>query len=248
MVIEKLTRMTFYEKPPPSTMLRADGHPVGWKILSGLADYEKTLNHMRKLAHQISLDNAQEQAWLLEHPPLYTAGTSAKTDDLLMPKKFPVYKAGRGGQFTYHGPGQRVVYVMLDLRRRGRDIRKLVHNLEEWVIETLFAFNITAFKIPGMVGVWVKRSGHGLPLKPNLHRQDKIAAIGIRVSKWVSFHGISINIAPDLSHYEGIIPCGITDHGVTSFEDLGHLVSMEEVDIVLRHKFEKRFGPTLASE
>ncbi|MCF6326927.1 MAG: lipoyl(octanoyl) transferase LipB [Devosiaceae bacterium] len=203
-----------------------------------MADYEKTLGEMRKTATEISTGHAQEQVWLLEHPALYTAGTSAKSGDLLMPKKLPVFQAGRGGQFTYHGPGQRVVYVMLDLRQRGKDIRKLVQNLEGWVIDTLAAFNIKAFQVPGKVGVWVKRPELGF------QRQDKIAAIGIRVSKWVSFHGISINIAPDLSHYLGIVPCGISDQAVTSFEDLGHLVSMAEVDIVLRQKFENHFGPT----
>ncbi|VAW13030.1 Octanoate-[acyl-carrier-protein]-protein-N-octanoyltransferase, partial [hydrothermal vent metagenome] len=217
-----------------------------WKILDGLTDYEQTLKEMRQIATEISLGNAQEQVWLLEHPALYTAGTSAKDDDLLMPKKFPVFQAGRGGQFTYHGPGQRVAYVMLDLGQRGKDIRKLVQNLEGWIIDTLAAFNIVAFQVPGKVGVWVNRPELSSKNNLTLQRQDKIAAIGIRVSKWVSFHGISINIAPDLSHYQGIVPCGISDQAVTSFEDLGHLASMAEVDIILRQKFEKHFGPTKA--
>ncbi len=245
MVIEKLTLMNVFNKSSSTTLLRTDNQPVLWKILGNIAEYEKTLEEMRQIATQISLGNAQEQVWLLEHPALYTAGTSAKVDDLLMPKKFPVYQAGRGGKFTYHGPGQRVAYIMLDLRKRGKDIRKLVQNLEGLIIDTLGAFNITAFQVPGKVGVWVKRPELGSKNKLGLQRQDKIAAIGIRVSKWVSFHGISINIAPDLSHYLGIVPCGISDQAVTSFEDLGHLVSMEEVDIVLRQKFETHFGPTL---
>ncbi len=239
MVIEKLTHMNVFEKSSSTPLFRADERPVQWKIFDGLTDYQQTLDEMHQIATKISLGNAQEQVWLLEHPALYTAGTSAKADDLLMPKKFPVFQAGRGGQFTYHGPGQRVAYVMLDLRQRGKDIRKLVQNLEGWIIDTLGVFNIVAFQVPGKVGVWVKRPELGL------QRQDKIAAIGIRVSKWVSFHGISINISPDLSHYLGIVPCGISDQAVTSFEDLGHLVSMAEVDIILRQKFEDHFGPTL---
>ena len=192
---------------------------------------------MRERAAAIAAGTAEEAVWLLEHPPLYTAGTSAVPGDLLT-DRFPVFEAGRGGQFTYHGPGQRVAYLMLDLRERGRDIRCLVQGLEGWTIDTLAAHNITGDRSEGRIGVWVKRPDKG----PG--RQDKIAALGVRVSKWVTFHGISLNIAPDLSHYDGIVPCGITDQGVTSFEDLGQLVSMPEVDTVLRAQFERRFGPT----
>jgi lipoyl(octanoyl) transferase len=180
---------------------------------------------------------AGEAIWLLEHPPLYTTGTSAKTADLLSPGRLPVFDAGRGGQYTYHGPGQRVAYVMLDLRERGRDVRCLVQGLENWVIDTLAAFNIKGEKREGRVGVWVKRPERG-PFA-----EDKIAAIGVRVSKWVTFHGISFNVSPDLDHYTGIVPCGISDQGVTSLEDLGHIVAMEEVDSVMKTAFERHFGP-----
>jgi lipoyl(octanoyl) transferase len=176
--------------------------------------------------------------WLLEHPPLYTAGTSASAADLLAPDRFPVYDAGRGGQYTYHGPGQRVAYVMLDLRQRGRDVRCLVQGLEGWIIDTLAAFNVEAERREGRIGVWVKRPNKG----PG--REDKIAAIGVRVSRWVSFHGIAINVAPALEHFSGIVPCGISDQGVTSFDDLGRVVSIAEVDIALRVAFERRFGRT----
>ncbi len=195
---------------------------------------------MRARAAAIAAGEAQEAVWLLEHPPLYTAGTSAVPSDLLSPR-FPVYDAGRGGQYTYHGPGQRVAYVMLDLRERGRDIRCLVQSLEAWVIDTLAAHNIVGERRERRIGVWVRRPEKGVL------KEDKIAAIGVRVSKWVTFHGISLNIAPDLNHYDGIVPCGITDQGVTSLEDLGQLVSMAEVDSVLRGAFERRFGPTRLS-
>ncbi len=178
--------------------------------------------------------------WLLEHPPLYTAGTSASPSDLLAPGRFPVYDAGRGGQYTYHGPGQRVAYFMLDLRQRGRDVRCLVQGLEGLIIDTLAAFNIRGERREGRIGVWVQRPDKG----PG--REDKIAAIGVRVSRWVTFHGIAINVAPELDHFAGIVPCGITDQGVTSFEDLGQLVSMGEVDSALRAAFERRFGATRA--
>ena len=206
-------------------------------ISSAPVPYPLALKAMRERAAAIAAGTAEEAVWLLEHPPLYTAGTSAVPGDLLT-DRFPVFEAGRGGQFTYHGPGQRVAYLMLDLRERGRDIRCLVQGLEGWIIDTLAAHNITGDRSEGRIGVWVKRPDKG----PG--RQDKIAALGVRVSKWVTFHGISLNIAPDLSHYDGIVPCGITDQGVTSFEDLGQLVSMPEVDTVLRAQFERRFGPT----
>ena len=219
-------------------LARSDARPVQWIISSDPVPYPEALDAMRARAAAIAAGEAEEAIWLLEHPPLYTAGTSAVAADLLS-DRFPVYDAGRGGQYTYHGPGQRVAYVMLDLTRRGRDIRCLVQGLEGWVIDTLAAHNITGERRDGRIGVWVKRPDKG-PL-----REDKIAAIGVRVSKWVTFHGISLNVAPDLSHYDGIVPCGITDQGVTSFEDLGQLVSLPEVDSSLRMAFEARFGPTV---
>ncbi|ODT80634.1 MAG: lipoate-protein ligase B [Pelagibacterium sp. SCN 64-44] len=218
-------------------LARPDGKPAEWIISAEPVPYPQALEAMRARAAAIAAGEAAEAIWLLEHPPLYTAGTSASADDLLT-ARFPVYEAGRGGQYTYHGPGQRVAYVMLDLNQRGRDIRCLVQGLEGWIIDTLAAHNIAGERREGRVGVWVARPDKGA------QREDKIAAIGVRVSKWVSFHGISLNIAPDLTHYDGIVPCGITDQGVTSFEDLGQLVSMAEVDSVLRAAFEARFGPT----
>ena len=218
-------------------LARADGKPVEWVISAGLVPYPLALETMRARAAAIAAGTAGEAVWLVEHPPLYTAGTSAVPSDLLT-DRFPVFEAGRGGQYTYHGPGQRVAYIMLDLRERGRDIRCLVQGLEGWVIDTLAAHNIVGERRDGRIGVWVRRPDKG-PLK-----EDKIAAIGVRVSKWVTLHGISLNIDPDLGHYDGIVPCGITDQGVTSFEDLGQLVSMPEVDGVLRAAFEHRFGPT----
>jgi lipoyl(octanoyl) transferase len=217
---------------------RADAEPVRWIIAPEPVPYPLALAAMRHRAAAISDGTAAEAVWLVEHPPLYTAGTSAVAGDLLW-DRFPVYDAGRGGQYTYHGPGQRVAYLMLDLRQRGRDIRCLVQGLEGWVIDTLAAHNIVGERRSGRIGVWVKRPDKG----PG--REDKIAAIGVRLSKWVTFHGISLNIAPDLGHYDGIVPCGITDQGVTSFEDLGQLVSMPEVDSVLRGQFERRFGSTV---
>lgn len=232
MVIEKLIFQETAEK-----LLRNDLQPVEWRISDALVPYPDALELMKARARDIAEGQASELVWLVEHPPLYTAGTSAKDTDLLSPDRFPVYAAGRGGQYTYHGPGQRVAYVMLDLRQRGRDIRAFVQGLEQWVIDTLDAHNISGEKRDDRIGVWVQRPERG----PG--SEDKIAAIGVRVSRWVSFHGISLNIAPDLSHYEGIVPCGISDHGVTSFEDLGHLVSMEEVDSTLQQTFMNQFGP-----
>lgn len=221
-------------------LVRTDGRPVQWIISPDPVPYPVALEAMRARAAAIAAGEAEEAIWLLEHPPLYTAGTSAVPEDLLS-DRFPVYDAGRGGQYTYHGPGQRVAYVMLDLTQRGRDIRCLVKGLESWVIDTLAAHNITGERREGRIGVWVQRPDKGAS------KEDKIAAIGVRVSKWVTFHGISLNVMPDLSHYDGIVPCGISDQGVTSFEDLGQLVSMPEVDSVLRRAFEQQFGPTLAA-
>lgn len=216
---------------------RSDGRTVEWRIFEAPLPYDDALAMMDERVAAIALGEAGEAVWLLEHPPLYTAGTSARPEDLLNPR-FPVHQAGRGGQYTYHGPGQRVAYVMLDLTQRGRDIRCLVQGLEQWVIDTLAAHNINAGRRDGRVGVWVPRPEKGL------NSEDKIAAIGVRVRKWITFHGISLNVAPDLSHYNGIVPCGITDQGITSFEDLGLLLSLPEVDSVLRRRFEAIFGPT----
>jgi lipoyl(octanoyl) transferase len=186
--------------------------------------------------------NARELIWLIEHPPLYTAGTSAKPGDLIA-ERFPVHAAGRGGQFTYHGPGQRVAYVMLDLKRRGPDLRRFVATLEEWIIRTLAAFSISGERRDDRIGVWVRR-----PDKSAEH-EDKIAAIGIRVKRWVSLHGIALNVDCDLSHFAGIVPCGVADtrYGVTSLLDLGRPVSMAEVDMALRREFEPLFGPVAGS-
>ncbi|WP_404406580.1 lipoyl(octanoyl) transferase LipB [Pelagibacterium halotolerans] len=240
MVSEPLTIDAATGNPPASRLLRPDAHPAGWTISEGYVPYPFALETMRSQAAAIARDEADEAVWLLEHPPLYTAGTSARPDDLLAPDRFPVFEAGRGGQYTYHGPGQRVAYVMLDLRQRGRDIRALVNGLEQWIIDTLADFNIKGERREGRIGVWVRRPEKG-PLA-----EDKIAAIGVRVSRWVSFHGIALNVAPDLTHYDGIVPCGISDRGVTSFEDLGQIVSLAEVDSVLRARFEDHFGPTNA--
>ncbi|HWJ86583.1 MAG TPA: lipoyl(octanoyl) transferase LipB [Pelagibacterium sp.] len=237
MVSEALTAQCTAPGTSAPKLLRADQRPAHWVIADAPVPYPTALDTMQKHARAIASGEASEALWLLEHPPLYTAGTSAKAGDLLTPDRFPVYEAGRGGQFTYHGPGQRVVYVMLDLRERGRDIRCLVSGLENWVIDTLAAFNIIGEKRDGRIGVWVRRPEKG-PFA-----EDKIAAIGVRVSRWVSFHGISLNVSPDLDHYSGIVPCGISQHGVTSFEDLGHLVSLHEVDSVLKSTFERHFGP-----
>jgi lipoyl(octanoyl) transferase len=207
-----------------------------WVTLPHLADYTQTLAAMEARVAQIAKGNAPEAIWLLEHPPLYTAGTSAVLADLAQPDRFPVHYAGRGGQYTYHGPGQRVVYVMLDLNRRGRDVRCFVHNLEKWLIGTLGEFGIRGERRTGRVGVWVTRPEKP-PLPDDSPREDKIAAIGIKIRRWVSFHGLSINVEPDLTHFEGIIPCGIRDHGVTSLVDLGLPVTMDDLDLALKRQF-----------
>lgn len=215
---------------------RPDGAAIEWRVFDGLSPYPNMLAMMKDRAAAIVEGEAREAVFLVEHPPLYTAGTSARPADLLQAARFPVYEAGRGGQYTYHGPGQRVAYVMLDLRERGRDIRCFVSNLEQVVIDTLAAFNIRGERRDKRVGVWVSRPDRGEGA------EDKIAAIGVRVTKWVSYHGLSLNVSPDLGHYAGIVPCGISDHGVTSFEDLGQIVSMEEVDMALSSAFQGRFG------
>jgi lipoyl(octanoyl) transferase len=241
MITEALTVPSFAPCDTAEKLKRPDGMAAEWIISDGLTPYPLALATMRARAAAIAEGAASEAVWLVEHPPLYTAGTSAEAGDLLVPERFPVFEAGRGGQYTYHGPGQRVAYVMLDLRERGRDVRCLVQGLEAWIIDTLSAFNIKGERRDGRIGVWVRRPDKG----PG--REDKIAAIGVRVSRWVSFHGIAINVAPELSHFDGIVPCGISDQGVTSFEDLGHLAAMAEVDIALRAAFEHRFGPIAAA-
>ena len=224
------------------SLIRMDGRPVQWALSTGYVDYEPAVAAMEARVAAIAAGEAEEVVWLLEHPPLYTAGVSAKDDDLLAPDRFPVHRTGRGGQFTYHGPGQRVAYVMLDLNRRGKDVRAFVHGLEDWIIGALDQFGVEAGMREGRVGVWVERKGAGWS------REDKIAAIGVKVRKWVSFHGISLNVEPDLDHFGGIVPCGITEHGVTSLVDLGVLATMDEADGALKTSFQRVFGPVQDGE
>ncbi|MGZ6013947.1 MAG: lipoyl(octanoyl) transferase LipB [Caulobacteraceae bacterium] len=224
------------------TMRRDDAAPVGWAVSTQQVPYPAAVAAMEARAAAIADGTAGELIWLLEHPPLYTAGVSAKATDLIEPERFPVFKSGRGGQFTYHGPGQRVAYVMLDLTKRGRDVRAFVAALEAWIIDALAAFNVTGELRDGRVGVWVERKGVGWS------REDKIAAIGVKLRKWVSFHGISLNVEPDLGHFSGIVPCGQTEHGVTSLVDLGLPVTMDEADAALRSSFSKVFGPVVDAE
>ena len=213
---------------------------VEWITAPGLVPYPEALAFMEARVADIAAGRADEAIWLLEHPPLYTAGTSARAEDLTEPERFPVYAAGRGGQYTYHGPGQRVAYVMLDLNRRGRDVRKFVCALENWVIETLAEFNVTGERRTGRVGVWVQRTDKA-PAFDGTPREDKIAAIGVKLRRWVSFHGISINVEPDLTHFGGIVPCGIRDHGVTSLVDLGLPVTLDDLDAALAATFPRSF-------
>ena len=218
------------------------GSPVvEWRISEGLVDYETALAFMEQRAAAIRDGTADELIWLLEHPPLYTAGTSARRADLIQPDRFPVYEARRGGQYTYHGPGQRVAYVMLDVAARGRDVRRFVEQMERWVIAALAEFGVTGEIRAGRVGVWVARPEKP-PLPDGSPREDKVAAIGIRLRKWVSFHGLSINVEPELDHFSGIVPCGITGHGVTSLVDLGLPVSVADVDVALMNRFTTIFG------
>lgn len=219
-------------------MTMKSDQPVEWHIADSPITYPEALAAMEKRVAAIHAGTASEAVWLLEHPPLYTAGTSADPKDLIDPDRFETFTTGRGGQYTYHGPGQRVAYVMLNLNRREKDVRAFVTALENWLINTLAQFNITGQTHPDRVGVWVSRP------EITKDREDKIAALGIRIRRWVTFHGVAINIAPDLEHFSGIVPCGIADHGVTSFEDLGHLSAMSEVDMALRSQFETIFGPT----
>ncbi|MFC0634198.1 lipoyl(octanoyl) transferase LipB [Brevundimonas balnearis] len=217
---------------------RADRQPVEWGVARGYVGYDAAVAEMEARAALIAAGEAPERVWLLEHPPLYTAGVSARDDDLL-DARFPVHRTGRGGQFTYHGPGQRVAYVMLDLDKRGRDVRGFVRGLERWLIEALNRFGVEADVREGRVGVWVERKG------PGWSREDKIAAIGVKVRRWVSFHGISLNVEPELDHFGGIVPCGIREHGVTSLVDLGVLATMDEADAALKSAFQAVFGPVV---
>jgi lipoyl(octanoyl) transferase len=215
---------------------------VEWIITDGFTDYRAAEAWMEARATDIAAGTAAECIWLVEHPPLYTAGTSAKSADLVDPHRFPVHQTRRGGQYTYHGPGQRVAYVMLNLATRGQDIRLFVQQLEQWVIETLAEFNVTGEIRPGRVGVWVARDDKPLQLDGQ-RQEDKIAAIGIRLRKWVSYHGLSVNVDPDLSHFSGIVPCGIANHGVTSLVDLGNPVTLDDLDVALRRSFGRVFQP-----
>ncbi|MGQ5718294.1 lipoyl(octanoyl) transferase LipB [Pseudochrobactrum asaccharolyticum] len=222
--------------------LSADGSPpVEWLVADGLTSYPDAEAFMEAQVAAIRDGGANELVWLVEHPPLYTAGTSARDEDLLTPDRFPVYKTGRGGEFTYHGPGQRVAYVMLDLKRRREDIRAFVAALEQWIITTLDSFNIKGERREDRVGVWVAR-----PEKPRLAdgsiAEDKIAAIGIRMRRWVSFHGIALNVEPQLENFGGIVPCGIAEYGVTSLVDLGLPVTMDDLDMALKQSFNDVFG------
>ncbi len=224
---------------------RAGSAPVEWLVTDGLVAYEDAVAEMETRVARIAEGSAAERVWLVEHPPLYTAGTSARAADLLEPERFPVHVTGRGGEYTYHGPGQRVAYVMLDLGRRRQDLRRYVAALEEWVIATLWAHHVRGERREDRVGVWVRRPEKP-EIAPGVAAEDKIAAIGIRVRKWVSFHGIALNVEPDLSHFDGIVPCGIRGHGVTSLVDLGLPVTMSDVDVVMKREFEAIFGPTVA--
>jgi lipoyl(octanoyl) transferase len=219
----------------------AGGGAVEWRISDAPVPYLEALAAMEARVADIATRQAPELVWLLEHPPLYTSGTSGRASDLLDPR-FPMFATGRGGQLTYHGPGQRVAYVMLDLKRRRPDVRAYVAGLEQWIIRTLAAFNVRGERREDRVGVWVARPDKG----PGF--EDKIAAIGVRLRRWVSFHGISINVEPDLTHFEAIVPCGVADprYGVTSLADLGHIATMSDVDIALRQAFTEVFGPVKA--
>lgn len=227
------------DRPLNRTLLfgRSDAEPAGWAVSHGLVPYPAAVAAMEARAAAIAEGTAGELVWLLEHPPLYTAGVSARPGDLLDPDRFPVFASGRGGQFTYHGPGQRVAYVMLDLTKRRRDVRAFVAALEAWIISALDAFNVRGEIREGRVGVWVERRTPGAP-----PREDKIAAIGVKLRRWVSFHGVSLNVEPDLSHFAGIVPCGVTQHGVTSLVDLGLPVTLDEADAALKASFREVFG------
>jgi lipoyl(octanoyl) transferase len=220
------------------TLLRPDAAAAGWATSRGLVPYLEAEAAMEARAGAIADGQAGELVWLLEHPPLYTAGVSAKAADLLDPGRFPVFRSGRGGQFTYHGPGQRVAYVMLDLSARGRDVRAFVQALQNWIIDALARLGVDGEVREGRVGVWVERGAGG-----GLGREDKVAAIGVKLRRWVSFHGVSLNVDPDLTHFTGIVPCGVTAHGVTSLADLGRSAAMADTDSALKAAFVETFGP-----
>ncbi len=222
---------------PEDFLPAGDALPAEWTVACGLAPYEAAVAAMEARVEAIIRGEARELVWLLEHPPLYTAGTSAKPEDLIAPGGLPVFQTGRGGQYTYHGPGQRVVYLMLDLSRRRKDVRSFVTAIENLVIEALGRLGVAGHAREGRTGIWVPRPGKG-PLA-----EDKIAAIGLRVRRWVSFHGLSINVAPDLAHYEGIVACGIRDQGMTSLAALGVESGLADVDAALRATFSRHFGP-----
>ncbi|MGE0746577.1 MAG: lipoyl(octanoyl) transferase LipB [Rhodospirillales bacterium] len=212
---------------------------VEWRVEPGLTDYEAAVAAMEARVADIRAGDAPELVWLVEHPPIYTAGTGARPEDLLAAGRFPVHRTGRGGQFTYHGPGQRVAYVMLDLNRRDRDVRLFVHRLEAWLIAALDRFGVRGERRVGRVGIWIDRGAwNGRP-----GQEDKIAALGIRLRHWISFHGVALNVEPDLSHYSGIVPCGIAEHGVTSLVDLGLTATMDDADAALKAAFAEVFGP-----
>ena len=218
---------------PERSHIATTARPVEWSVASAPVPYPGAVAAMEERVAAILARRAPEQVWLLEHPPLYTAGTSARADDLLDSQGLPVFKSGRGGQYTYHGPGQRVAYVMLDLAGRGRmDLRCFVRDLEQWLIDTLAAFGVVGMRRQGRVGIWVEADGG----------EAKIAAIGVRVRRWVTFHGVSLNVSPDLAHYRGIVACGIREHGVTSLAALGVDATMDEVDRALRRRFDEVFG------
>jgi lipoyl(octanoyl) transferase len=227
---------------PAPIFARCDNRAAGWAVSAVPVDYLDAVAAMETRAAAIAAGEAEELVWLLEHPPLYTAGVTARPEELLSPDRFPVFESGRGGRFTYHGPGQRVAYVMLDLTRRRRDVHAFVAALETWVIGALAHFNVEGAVRPGRVGVWVDRRTPGLPVL-----EEKIAAIGVKLRRWVSFHGISLNVEPDLSHFGGIIPCGIAEHGVTSLVALGRPVTMVEADAALKQSFEAVFGAVEAA-
>ena len=212
---------------------------IEWKITDSLVPYKSSVEAMEQRVAAIRTGVARELVWLLEHPEIYTRGTSANEDELLRKPRFPVFETGRGGRYTYHGPGQRVIYVMLDLRRRGSDIRAYVKDLEQWLIDSLADFGLNAERRVGRVGIWIPRDDGC---------EAKIGAIGVRVRRWVSFHGVSLNVEPNLDHYSDIVPCGVLDHGVTSIADLGLKIKMSDVDFVLRQNFEKNFGATIDTD
>ena len=211
---------------------------VDWRVDTGLVDYRHAVAAMERAVAAIADGKAPERVWLVEHPPIYTAGTSARSSDLLDGERFPVFRTGRGGRYTYHGPGQRIGYVMLDLGGRGRDVRRYVHDLEEWIIATLAEFGVAGERRPGRVGIWIDTARQG----GRKGQEDKIAAIGVRVRRWITFHGVSLNVDPDLGHYDGIVPCGVSEHGVTSLAKLGVGATMQEVDVVLRKTFCRIFA------